>query len=191
MSTPFYAGNRFLTAEEQTVNARYIFERLRSQGWSAQAVCAMLGNMQTESTINPAIWQNLTEGDSSLGFGLVQWTPSTKYTSWCSEQGLDPAHMDSALARIEYELENGLQWIETDSYPLTFYEFKTSVLDVGYLADAFLNNYERPAEMNQPARAEQARAWYTLLNGSETGSEPSKPKRKGLSLLLLFAGSRR
>lgn len=188
----FYAGNRFLTREEMEVNARYIASRLLADGWTLNAIAGMLGNMETESTINPAIWQNLDAGNTSLGYGLVQWTPSTKYTGWCAENGLDPAHMDSALARIEYELENGLQWIATDAYPRSFAEFKVSSSSPTYLANAFLRNYERPADQDQPARGTQAESWYTFLEGSEPDvpvdpEEPETPKKRdGLPLWMKY-----
>lgn len=196
-----------------TVNARYIYGYLTSRGWSPSAVCGMLGNMETESTINPGIWQNLDAGNISLGYGLVQWTPSTKYTSWCDERGLDPSAMDSALARIEWELANGEQYYPTDAYPLSFTEFKVSTQSASYLAQAFLLNYERPADQTQPARSTQATKWYELLKGSEgsdsggsegddsggsEGGDPVTPggatvvrKSKPLPLWLLVSATRR
>lgn len=189
----FYSGNRFLTQDEMRVNAKYIYAYLSARGWSINAICAMLGNMETESTLNPSIWQNLDEGNTELGYGLVQWTPATKFLDWCSDNNLDDEHMDSALARIEYEVENGLQWITTDSYPLTFSEFKTSTEDITYLANAFLRNYERPAEQEQPARGEQALAWYEFLQHEENPQAPDaeNAKRKKLPLWLLVAATRK
>lgn len=180
--------NAFLTREEMTVNARIIYGYLTGRGWSPTAVCGMLGNMETESTINPGIWQNLDEGNTSLGFGLVQWTPATKYLDWCEPRGLDPAHLTAALARIEWEMEAGEQFYPTDSYPMTFPEFKTSTESAGHLAQVFLINYERPADQNQPARSTQAEAWYELLKGSE--GTPGKQK-KGLPLIYQYMVTRR
>ena len=188
------------------VNAKYVYQYLTSRGWSPQAVCGMLGNMETESTINPGIWQNLDAGNTSLGFGLVQWTPSTKYTSWCNKRGIDPSSMLSALKRIEWELENGEQYYPTDAYPLTFREFKTSEESPSYLAQAFLLNYERPADQTQPARSTQAEKWFNVLKGSEGGSGGSEggsggseggsdgyepPKRKKMPLWLIATATRR
>lgn len=202
----YISKNAFLTEAEMKVNARFIYDYLTTRGWTAQAVCGMLGNMETESTINPGIWQNLDAGNTSLGYGLVQWTPSTKYTSWCSERGLDPSTMEAALERIIYELENGLQYYPTDSYPLTFAEFKTSTQTAAYLANAFLLNYERPADQNQPARATQATKWYSYLKSSspgDSGDEGSEgddggtgggsiiTKKKPLPLWLIVAAARR
>lgn len=181
-------GNRWLTQAEMETNARYIWNYLGSRGWSINAVAGMLGNMQTESTINPGIWEGLNAG-TGPGFGLVQWTPYTKYTAWCDDRNLNPSDMDSALQRIEYELENGLQYYETSSYPLSFAEFKVSTESPYYLGMAFLANYERPAVSYQPRRGEQAQQWYEFL--SALPAPGYKPKRKGLPLFMMYMASRR
>lgn len=188
----FFEGNRFLTTDEMRVNAKYIYAYLGSRGWTLNAVAGMLGNMETESTINPSIWQNLTE-DESNGYGLVQWTPATKFLNWCDDNGLDPSHMNSALKRIEYELENDIQWIATDAYPYSFAEFKTSTRTPAELAQWFLRNYERPAEQEQPARSTQAEAWYTYLEGEDVDPSPSPipTKNKKMPLWLMFTATRR
>lgn len=200
---PTWVGkNDFLTESEMAVNARYIYNYLTSRGWSPTAVCGMLGNMETESTINPCIWQNLDSFNIELGYGLVQWTPSTKFTDWCSVNNYDPAHMDSALARIEWELAHGEQYYPTDAYPLTFAEFKVSSESASYLAQAFLLNYERPANQDQPARSTQAEKWYNLLKGSEGGGggdtpepdelAPSRPrKRSTIPLWMIITTTRK
>lgn len=199
----YIAKNAFLTEAEMTTNARYIYKYMTARGWSPTAVCGMLGNMETESTINPAIWQNLDEGNTSGGYGLVQWTPASKFINWCAANRLSTDEMDSALKRIEWELENGEQYYPTDAYPLTFAEFKVSTKSANYLAMAFLANYERPADPSQPARGTQADKWYNLLKGSEGGSsegsegdssgESELPARKKttMPLWLLLAATRR
>lgn len=191
-------GNRYLTQSEMENNALYIYRKLSAAGWTLNAISGMLGNMQVESTINPAIWQSLNEGNTAGGYGLVQWTPATKYFEWCDAHGLAYGSMDSALQRIEYERENNLQYYETDSYPLSFTEFKTSTESPEYLAQAFLLNYERPANQDQPERSTYARAWYEFLtdNGGEVDPDtPDRPPmvkpRKNMSLLLMILASKR
>lgn len=174
--------NRYLSLAEMQTNATYIYWYLSNRGWTINAIAGMLGNMQTESTINPGIWQNLAV-NVGPAFGLVQWDPFTKYTNWCDQNGLDPAAMDSALKRIEWELENHEQYYATSAYPETFAEFKVSTKEPYYLGMAFLANYERPAEPNQPARGEQAEYWYTYLSGIDinpggTGTTSKRKKRK-------------
>jgi len=153
--------------EEMTENAEYILGYLLDKGWSREAICGMLGNMQTESTINPGIWQNLDAGNTRLGFGLVQWTPATKYINWANKRGLATAAMDSNLKRIEWEVQNNVQWINPS---MTFRQFTKRTTSPEDCARLFLKHYERPANPNQPARATQARYWYNNLSGEGGGT---------------------
>jgi hypothetical protein len=109
------------------------------------------------------------------GYGLVQWTgqysksvPYTwenqKYIYWCSQQGLDPADIDSQLERIIWECDNGVQFYSTSAYPLTFKEFSTSNLPADYLAKAFLKNYEVSANPDYDTRGRQGMEWYNFLS---------------------------
>lgn len=162
-----YNSSTALTKAQMKVNATYIYASLSASGWTLNAICGMLGNMQTESSINPGRWQsNRVEGDpSGHGYGLVQWTPYTKYTNWARDRGYDPSTMDSNLDRINYEVDNHLQWISTSQYPMTFEEFKNSTDSPYTLGLAFLRNYERPANPNQAVRGKQAEYWYRYLSG--------------------------
>lgn len=185
---PFVTGNFYLTQAQMEENALYIWNGIQNLGWgwTMEAVSGMLGNMQTESTINPGIWQNLEPApphEQPWGFGLVQWTPSTNYTDWCATRPtpLDPSHMNSALLRINWELENNQQWIATSAYPLSFKDFLTSTAEPEYLAYAFLYNYERPASLDQPNRKTQARKWYEFLGGA-----PPPPPEKHRKLPLYY-----
>lgn len=163
----YYSSNSYLSTSQMKVNAQYILDYLINEGWTKEAICGMLGNMQRESTINPGIWQNLDEGNTSLGVSLVQWTPATKYLNWCTENGLVWSEMNSALKRILYEVKNNIQYYATDSYPESFSEFTQSTKDVKYLARAFLHNYERAGVSAEAEREENAEYWYNTLNVSQ------------------------
>lgn len=171
-----YVGNRYLTLEEMKVNAQYILNWFTSRGWSKHAVCGMLGNMQSESTINPGIWEGLQEGNLNVGFGLVQWTPASKYIDWAVANGYSITDINGQCQRIIYELENGLQYYPTSQYPMTFREFSVSTQSPEYLAQVFLVNYERPLNPNQPQRSTQARYWFDLL---VPGGDPGGPGGPG------------
>ena len=180
---PWHTGNRWLTRSEMEDNASYIWGIMSGQGWTINAVSGMLGNMQSESTINPGIWQGLDDNHPEpWGYGLVQWTPSTKYTDWCAINSLDPANMNSAIARINYEIDNNLQWISTSLFPQTFQQFKVSTLDPYTLGIMFLRNYERPANPIQPWRGTQAQEWYEFL----MGEPPPPPPRQYRKLPLIY-----
>ncbi len=100
------------------------------------------------------------------GYGLVQWTPYTKYTNWIVNQGFsDPSEMDANIYRILYEVENNIQWIATSTYNYSFREFTQSTDTPYNLGMAFLANYERPLDPNQPSRGTQAQEWYEFLGG--------------------------
>lgn len=173
-------GNRYLSMEEMQNNAKLIRDFFIEKGWSLNAICGMLGNMQTESTINPGIWESLDEGNLDGGLGLVQWTPATKYIIWGGDNYMDGTRQ---CERILYEMENNLQWITTSTYPMTFKEFSTSTETPHYLAMVFIANYERPFDANQPIRGEQAKAWYDFLEGDTPNPpNPQPTKKKGMPL---------
>jgi N-acetylmuramoyl-L-alanine amidase len=136
----------------------------------------------------------------SGGVGLVQWTPATKYLDWASGKGYVWQTMESNLERILYEVEEGLQWITKSSYPLSFKEFTTSTASPEYLAQAFITNYERPADPTQPARSTQARYWWEHLDGAGViigdpgggGTDPgTDPKKKNKIYHLWLSGAMR
>lgn len=112
-----YNSSNTLTQSQMELNATYIWNYLRNQGWTMNAVAGMLGNMQSESAINPGRWQSdivMPQDPTYAGYGLVQWTPYTKYTNWIVNQGFnDPSEMDANIFRILYEVSNNLQWIAT------------------------------------------------------------------------------
>lgn len=159
----WYSGNYYITQAQMESNARLFYEKMSGYGFSLNAISAMLGNMETESGINPGIWQNLKP--FAGGYGFVQWTPYTNYADWAGEGWEDNG--DKECERIAYEFDNGLQYYPTDSYPISAQEFKTSTQPPGYLASVFLYNYERPKNLNQPNRRTQAEKWYTFLSGQE------------------------
>lgn len=171
---PWITGNRYLSKSEMQNNADIMYAFFTAQGWTVNAIAAMFGNMQTESTLNPGIWENL---DPFVGgYGLVQWTPYTHYSEWAGDGWQDNGQKE--MERIQYELENHLQWISTSLYPMTFREFSQSDKPPAYLAQAFLYNYERPAVKPQPARSRQAVYWYEYLAGH--------PPAKLIPIWLLF-----
>jgi hypothetical protein len=172
-----YSKNAYLSPEEMTANATYILNYFTAAGWTKNAVCGMLGNMQTESTINPGIWESFDAGNMSRGYGLVQWTPATKFIDWCNDRGLNYTDMDSDLKRITYEVENNIQWYN-DSLgnppPFTFTEFTKSTLSAYDLGMIFLHHYEIPHVYDQPDRGTQAEHWFNTLDGSSSdpGTDP-------------------
>lgn len=159
-----------LTLAEQQNNARIIGQAFSAEGWTLKAICAMLGNMQLESSVNPGRWQNDTIG--SGGFGLVQWTPASTVRNWIQSYygSTDYTNGDFQLGRILYELDNGLQYYPTNAFPLTFREFTQSEADLDYLTDAWLYNYERGTPYLEQRR-KNARYWWYFFGGGPLPEE--------------------
>lgn len=201
-----WGESKALTSAQMEVNARYIYSYLSAKGWTLNAIAGVLGNMENESAINPGRWEGNDVGNGP-GYGLVQWTPYNKYTDWCATQGYsDPSEMDNNLARLIYELENGIQYYK-NHYPYTFSQFVKSTDSPYTLACAFAFDYERSwvalygseaeKEALRQLRGGDAEKWYTFLSG-ETPTPPAEPDepgtwkpRKRMSLLLLLATRRR
>lgn len=160
----YFTGNFWLTTSQMQTNATFIYNTLKNE-WTVEAISALLGNTETESTINPGIWQNLAL-NKGPGYGLTQWTPYSKYFNWCDANGLQYDKMESAIARIRYEVQHpNEQWVTHSSYPLTFQQFTQSTASPYYLGITFLNNYEMPNNLNQPFRGTQSENWYKFLTG--------------------------
>lgn len=203
----YWAHARFTVhGTEQNTNALFIASYLRGKGWTDNAIAGILGNMQSESGINPGAYYGYSDF-SAVSFGIVQWDPTSKYQNWHDDRypGIIYEHLGCQLERILYELEEGIQYYKTDKFPLTFREFSTSNETPGYLAKAFVRNYERPAsilygtaeeqEATYSQRANQANYWYEYITGNPApdvpdtpgGETPTPTKGKHLSKLLLYA----
>ena len=165
---PFIYGNRYLTHSEMENNARIVYSFFTGKGWTINAIAAMLGNMQSESSINPGIWEGLKPFQG--GYGLVQWTPYTKYSEWAGTGWENNG--SKQMQRIIFELETGIQYYPTSKYPETFREFTQSEKPVQYLAYAWMYNYERPDNLDQPQRATQAAEWLEFLGGVPVSEIP-------------------
>lgn len=163
-----------LNMTEMKINAKIIREILMVEGgWTLNAVCGVLGNLEAESTINPGRWENDIVNNYQAGFGIAQWTPSTKLRNWiiATYGNEDFTNGDYQVARLIWEFTPpGLdQYYPTAAYPDTMTEFKYSDKTPEYLAKAFLLNYERPIDSGtsvQNYRAQRARFWYNYLTST-------------------------
>ena len=144
-----------MATQEQT--AKQIWDYLISKGWTKESVAALLGNMQSESGIIADRWESDIIGNLRGGYGLVQWTPASKYIDWATANGLIYQEVISQCKRLEWEVQNEQQF----SHPtITFKQFTESQQTPEVLADIFIRYYERPGNPNQPIRQTQARYWY-------------------------------
>lgn len=140
----------WLSENQSLSNAQLVANHLIKKGWTPEAISALVGNMRHESSVNPNMYEYGYSWSANRGFGLVQWTPRNKYWDWAISNGYSESSLrngDAQLARIDYEVENNLQWISTNDFPLSFSDFRNASIDnytLDYLTEAFMWNYERP-----------------------------------------------
>ena len=166
---------RWLSESESLQNAQLVANHLIPQGWTKESVSALCGNMRHESSINPDMYEFNYDWSQDRGYGLVQWTPRSKYWDWAVARNLPPRDGDSQLERIDYEVEQNIQWIATPNYPETYAEFRSSTQSMDYLVPAFTWNYERPdAESGQQSMSDRIAFAKRCLNELDfSGSEGS------------------
>ena len=147
--------DQWLSESQSLQNAQLVANHFAGK-WSPQAISALCGNMRHESSINPNIWEFGYGHSWDRGYGLVQWTPASKYINWAQGEGLPWEHGDSQLSRIDYEVEQNIQWIadghrrryqKESKYDFSFASFRANSenLTVSQLTEAFMWNYEGPA----------------------------------------------
>lgn len=181
----WYGGDNGLNSSEYKINGKAFYNFCLNlsnyKPWTLESICAMLGNMTFESSVNP---QRQEVGGS--GYGLVQWTPKSNLINRAKKIGRGDTYntMYTECLVFDYEIKNKKQWIKTSAYPLTFKEFTQSTEDLYYLTGAFLKNYERPADQsdaNIKKRTEGTNGtwgtlkWYSYLSGQEP-PEPEPPE---------------
>lgn len=185
----------WLTEEQSLSNAQLVANHFKGTDWTQEAISALLGNMRHESSINPNMYEYGYEWEEDRGFGLVQWTPRSKYWEWAVARSLPPREGNSQLARINYEVDNNIQWIAnghalryglSDKYDFSFADFRTNAqgLTVEALTEAFMWNYEGPAYEagigSLPGRQQFAGVALSTLDWSGSGtSYPKLPVNAG------------
>ena len=164
---------QWLSESQSLQNAQLVANHLIPQGWTKESVSALCGNMRHESSINPDMYEFNYTWEDNQGYGLVQWTPRSKYWDWAVSRGLDPRDGDSQLERIDYEVEQNIQWIPTPNYPETYAQFRASTKSMDYLVPAFTWNYERPnassGQQSMPDRIAFAKRCLNELDFSGSG----------------------
>lgn len=173
-----------LGQDQMNVNASYIYKYLFAKGYTKNAICGILGNMQVETTINPAAWDKID--DLTEPYGIVQWNPGSNFIYWARAQGIISASDDKAAANavntlaysnpqklMDAELEyltirvTTNDWYKCDYYDkygasqfLTYAKYKESTMSAGELARIFAGAYLRPGFGKLPQRASDALEWY-------------------------------
>lgn len=160
--------NDYLTNNQMENNAYIFYSVMYNYGYDLKSICAMLGNISVESGVNPGLWQSRKQGDMSVGFGLVQWTPASKYHTWAKSNNYDPSDGNGQCVWLDKMTEKN-QWIKTSAYPLTWKQFKENSKrkSIDYLTKAFLKNFERAGIEKTLQRIDLAKRWYSYLKNKQ------------------------
>lgn len=205
---PWHVQNQWgylRTSWEAQDNAWLIYSILYSMGWKLPAVCAMLGNCESESGYNPWRWQSevvLDVGDPRIGYiggpptghayGLCQQDPAAKYIDRAYAQALpsygpnyanQAGNQNDGTAQLQYlhwicsQNSAGGEWLEYNgAYAMTFQDFITDTThSVDYLTHTFFYCYERAQEFDE-GRVTAAMYWWSFFGGDDPDPpEPPEP----------------
>ncbi|ORX49608.1 hypothetical protein BCR36DRAFT_583693 [Piromyces finnis] len=151
--------------DTKTQVAKEVYNFFKGYGWTKNAICGLLGNMERESGLNP----NINEYGGGSGYGLVQWTPGSVLKNWANARGYDYRTVKTQCLKIqsEYDLQNKNSdeklYYKTTSCNLTFSQFISSTKTPEELAECFMRNYERPGVEALADRKAYARKWFNSL----------------------------
>ena len=138
----------------------YIWQRLRSAGFSEVQVAAILGNMYVENT---TLKLSLEEAGNNIGYGLIQWSfgRRTNLENFAKETGRSVNDIDVQLEFFIHEYNTDGWGAHTSKHA----EFRTteSVRRAAYL---FCWGFERPNEKyaHEARREEKAVEMYNKHN---------------------------
>ena len=192
--------------------AKTIWDLLFTYIQNEYGVAALMGNLQAESGLYPdrvqgdipyssyskeytanvdsgAISENdfVNNGPNGGGYGLAQWTFYTRkqalYDMWKSEGYPSIGSVELACAYLIHELET--------TYTNVLDVLRTAT-NVRTASDSVLHDFENPADQStavEETRAAMGEEIYSTFTGTSAGGGggSNKPKRKGLSKLLLYA----
>lgn len=192
---PWISKEGSLSQSEMENNANIVINYYRTLAYADATIAALLGNMQNESTINPA--RHETGGQ---GYGLVQWTPQSVLIEHAANIGItDYENGDNQLAVIHSELMAdpavNNEWYSTEAFIRNYYQSGATADMVGVTAAEFMSNamgwqsdklavlfmaaYERPAydpNVNHyQSRMEDALWWFDYMGGVIPPTPGDKP----------------
>ena len=182
---PWIYKSGALSQEEMENNADIVTNYLRELAYSDETIAGILGNMQNESTINPARHEL-----GGQGYGLVQWTPQSVLIQHASNMGIsDYENGDNQLAVLNSEItanpSSNNEWYSSSGFISPYYNSGATSDMVGITGVQFISNemgwtadklaimfmvaYERPtydpADNHYKSRMEDALTWYEYIGG--------------------------
>lgn len=145
------ADDRYLEEHEMEYNAKIVYNYLTYMGWTKNAICGVIANMEAESKLSSGIWERQKENDNSQpAYGVLQWDPFTKWTNYADKYNYAYSDLYRQLAYFIYSTRHGGgEWIVKEvapTYQLYAYEYIYSTQSAYYLASVFMLCYVRPKD---------------------------------------------
>lgn len=179
------ATDQYLPQNNRDDNAILIANYLTGLGWTREAVAGILGNMDVESTMNPALIENrgyhtLIDNNtclgvsSNLGVGLVQWTGDTttppvgqKLASFAIRYNMNWYDGACQCFRLQRECDTDIQFDHgtVDGEQWDWQIFIASNEQPEQLAKVWWMLYERGGS-DLVTRQQKARYYYDIIPGS-------------------------
>lgn len=164
-------------------NARVIYGYLYAKGWTLNAVCGLLGNMQRESALNPHQKEFVSGREWDIkrdGYGLGGWTPGQKIIDYVKPKGMD---YRTGNSQMYYLVDYSEGWGNSGDPgapsvipPLSWEEYQKSTLDVSTLADYYMWYWEKPSydpvKQDKSGREQNAINWYKFFEGVDPPLPP-------------------
>ena len=172
----------------QKHNAEKIYNYVQSMGWTDNAICAMIGNIQVESWLNPAdatpsigntiasIGNSTASQHPNNAYGLLQWKgrgttdPSNnQLVGYAIRHGYQWYDGDIQLQRLEWEYNEPAKFHPqtVDGVYYTFASYAASTASVTQLAKVWMVCYEGTYSV-LANRQENAEYWYDYFSGGPT-----------------------
>lgn len=178
-----------LSIEQQATNAEYIYYYLTEKGWTLEAICGLLGNIEVEGCLNPGTWQ--VNDNLNLGYGVVQFAPNDGFLDYLykvkgyEETITNPVEFLNQIAKenptllmhleLEYmeytsiENSNDMKWGWRNRYNcpynISYEEYIVAEYSSADMALIFMASYERPnpEKSRIKERVDAANKWYQYL----------------------------
>lgn len=153
---------------KQEKNAAIVWNNLVGKGLTAEQAAGFLGNMETESRIDPSLIEVGGTGHGLVQWSFGRWSGSYPYglSGWASKEGKSWQDINLQLDFLWYELNHGYRQVLSH-----LKKAKT----VATATDVILLEFEKPAEKYQTGkyrqqRIDQAKKWFNKFSKYEGGN---------------------
>lgn len=174
-----------LSASSMQNNGIITYLVLRMLGYNRDTICAILGNLEVQSHLNPATyrgWEETGDRDSTdTAYGLCQWSPPSVILDWIDDNEYSPIDGDAQLLWIDQLVfdDTHIYWKPNSDpdkalYYTDYSRFKTN--QDGYSIDnltrvfnySFLNTGDASS---MQSRIDKAYKWNSFINGNNISEE--------------------